>query len=433
MLDAPAISVVIPTYNAAKFLREALDSLLAQTFTNWEAVCVNDGSTDNSLEILQEYAARDSRFRILDGPNGGYGKAMNRGMDAAAGKYLAILEPDDFLPAHAYEALYSAAEKHDLDITRGAVCHFWQKKGHPRYCCQYDSTPKMQVLRPREHACAFRAAPNTWTCLYRMEHLRRNNIRHHESPGASYQDDGMFFQNMAYAERCMWVDDIVYMYRIDNPASSIQAGARKPFAEMEEFAFIRRRMEEAPEIWQQVKTYYTGLYIGAQRWIYPRIAEETRREFLCRFREQLPELRALGLNGLQPELMQGVEALERSVEEFMESGAWIPHPQPPAPASKEKKLRFLGIPLATTAAFDNKTRKYVFGIPVLSQHRISVLHDLGDGLLLPLGARDHFRVLGIPFAHRDIDPGGKRLSILGLIHNGKLQKTTVLNYPEARA
>ena len=67
----PAISVVIPVYNAAPFLREALDSLLAQTCGDFEAIAVNDGSTDNSLEILQEYAARDSRIRILDGPNGG--------------------------------------------------------------------------------------------------------------------------------------------------------------------------------------------------------------------------------------------------------------------------------------------------------------------------------------------------------------------------
>ena len=107
---APEISVVLPIYNAAAYLRPALDSLLAQSLSDWEAICVNDGSTDNSLEILREYAAMDRRFRILDGPNGGYGKAMNRGMDAAAGKYIAILEPDDELPRHAYRHLYASGE-----------------------------------------------------------------------------------------------------------------------------------------------------------------------------------------------------------------------------------------------------------------------------------------------------------------------------------
>lgn len=432
MLEQPAISVVVPTYNAARFLREALDSLLAQTFTNWEAVCVNDGSTDNSLEILQEYAARDGRFRILDGPNGGYGKAMNRGMDAAQGKYLAILEPDDFLPEHAYEALYSAAEGHGLDIARGAVCHFWKEGEQLKYLCQYDSVPKMRVLRPREHACAFRTAPNTWTALYRLEFIRRNRIRHHESPGASYQDDGMFFQSMAYAERGMWVDDIVYMYRIDNPASSIQAGARKPFAEMEEFAYIRRRMEETPDIWQQVKPYYVGLNLGAQRWIYPRIAEETRPEFLRRLRAELAELRKLGLPDMPARQAEELELLERSPEEFLANGCWLTDPEEGQPKTVEKRYLLFGVPLATETRFSDETARRILGVCVLRRHRAPVYHDLGGGLKLPLTKRDTYRFLGIPFARRDLSPGGGRLTLFHILHKGSLQQTTLLNYPETR-
>ena len=143
----PAISVVIPVYNAAPFLREALDSLLAQTCGDFEAIAVNDGSTDNSLEILQEYAARDSRIRILDGPNGGYGKAMNRGMDAATGKYMAILEPDDYLPREAYSILLPLAEEHQLDVVRGTYLSFYEEGGERHY--QY----AIPLRRPGEVFC----------------------------------------------------------------------------------------------------------------------------------------------------------------------------------------------------------------------------------------------------------------------------------------
>ena len=83
----PKVSVVVPTYNVEKYLAECMDSLLGQTLQDMEFVCVNDGSTDSSLEILKQYAAKDDRVKILDGPNGGYGKAMNRGLDACTGEY----------------------------------------------------------------------------------------------------------------------------------------------------------------------------------------------------------------------------------------------------------------------------------------------------------------------------------------------------------
>lgn len=111
MAQHPLISVIIPIYNAEEFLRPCLDSLLRQTFTEYEAILVNDGSTDKSLDVMREYAAKDDRFKVLDFPNGGYGKAMNRGMDAARGLYMAILEPDDMLPRKAYEVLWKEVEK----------------------------------------------------------------------------------------------------------------------------------------------------------------------------------------------------------------------------------------------------------------------------------------------------------------------------------
>ena len=95
----PEISVIMPVYNVEKYLRECLDSLLAQTFTDFEAICVNDGSTDGSPAILEEYAAKDNRIKIIDQPNSGAAKSRNNGMTIACGKYWMFLDSDDwFMP-----------------------------------------------------------------------------------------------------------------------------------------------------------------------------------------------------------------------------------------------------------------------------------------------------------------------------------------------
>ena len=99
-----------------------MESVLTQDYTDLEIICVNDGSTDASLSMLREYEKRDARVRIIDVPNGGYGRAMNLGMDAATGEYFAILEPDDYLPKGVYTKLVQLAQKHNADIAKGCGC-----------------------------------------------------------------------------------------------------------------------------------------------------------------------------------------------------------------------------------------------------------------------------------------------------------------------
>lgn len=111
-----AISIIIPVYNVEKYLRECLDSVIAQSFTDWEAICVNDGATDDSLAILEEYAAKDNRFKVISQVNGGQGKARNTGIKQAKGKYIYFIDSDDWLATDALSVCYNTATKHDLDM-----------------------------------------------------------------------------------------------------------------------------------------------------------------------------------------------------------------------------------------------------------------------------------------------------------------------------
>ena len=118
----PEISVLIPIYNVESYLEECLDSLRAQTFRDFEAICINDGSTDGSRDIIQKYLDLDSRFKVIDKPNSGYGASMNLGLEQATGTYLAILESDDKFEPNALEFLYQTATQHEAEVVKA---DFW--------------------------------------------------------------------------------------------------------------------------------------------------------------------------------------------------------------------------------------------------------------------------------------------------------------------
>lgn len=112
----PAISIIIPVYNVEKYLRRCLDSVLGQTFADWQAICVNDGSPDGSAAILSEYAARDSRFVIVNKENGGLSDARNAGLPHATGQYVMYLDSDDFIHPQTMEIAHFLASRDDADI-----------------------------------------------------------------------------------------------------------------------------------------------------------------------------------------------------------------------------------------------------------------------------------------------------------------------------
>lgn len=119
----PKISVVIPVYNMESFLPRCLDSLKAQTFTDFEVICVDDGSKDGSFRLLNTYAAKDSRIRIIGQKNGGVSAARNRGFEAATGTYIYCIDPDDLIHPKCLEIAYAAITRENTDF----VCFTWER------------------------------------------------------------------------------------------------------------------------------------------------------------------------------------------------------------------------------------------------------------------------------------------------------------------
>ena len=120
-------SIIIPVYNVEKYLRECLNSVLGQTFPNWEVICVNDGSTDSSASILEVFATKDNRVRIVTQPNSGLSAARNVGLKHASGEYILFLDSDDWLEVNALEIL--ANDLCDEDMVCFSGCRYLESEG----------------------------------------------------------------------------------------------------------------------------------------------------------------------------------------------------------------------------------------------------------------------------------------------------------------
>ena len=286
---APKVSVVLPIYNVEDYLNEALHSLSVQTMEEMEFLCVNDGSTDGCMAIMREYAAVDGRFRILDGPNGGYGKAMNRGIDAARGEYLGILEPDDFVEQNMFQELYKVAVKHDLDFVKSGFYPFTMNRDgslreeHRRLTGQKEYYNRL--IDPRDDLFVFQLIKNTWSGIYKLDFLNSNHIRHNETPGASYQDNGFWFQTFCCARRVWFLEKGFYHYRQDNPNSSIH-NTEKVYCVTGEYAFIWNWLSQRPELAEIfAPAFYRAKYMSFQ-YTYNRVAREYQREYLHHMRDE---------------------------------------------------------------------------------------------------------------------------------------------------
>ena len=219
----PKVSVVIPIYNAEKYLRQCLDSIVGQTLKDIEIICVDDGSKDQSLSIIQEYAQKDSRIKVITKPNAGYGHSMNMGLDAATGEYFGIVDGDDYILPEMYETLYNLASKNDLDFVRGAYYKFYEIDGIEKRSYWGSMAIKYRdyVYCPRKTTDFYMSAVLTPSGIYKIDFLRKNNIRYNETPGAAFQDHGFWFKTHLLAEKVLFIDKAFYLYRFDNPNSSI--------------------------------------------------------------------------------------------------------------------------------------------------------------------------------------------------------------------
>ena len=206
-------SIIIPVYNVEKYLRDCLDSVLGQTCPDWEAICVNDGSTDESNVILEEYLEKDSRFKVINQDNRGLSSARNTGMDNAEGNYILFLDSDDWLGKNALEVLAGNMGGEDLICFSGRRYFENDYSFHPADCLskkQYASgMDYYNDNAPQHRDFAF-------VCVvlraYRRQFLLENGLRFKEG---IYHEDNLFTPLACfYARKVRMIDESLYNYRV---------------------------------------------------------------------------------------------------------------------------------------------------------------------------------------------------------------------------
>ncbi|MBQ9245016.1 glycosyltransferase [bacterium] len=223
----PTISVIVPVYNVEKYLSKCLNSIIAQTFSDIEIICVNDGSTDNSRKILEQYKNRDSRIKIVDKKNGGLSSARNAGMAIATGEFYSFIDSDDWVEPTMLEKLYKNITALNTDISICGVNLVYETKDkqiddEKYFNLEYfDKSFDGKVFSYKDvKPFLMNVGVMAWNKLYRRKLIDECNARFPE--GLIFEDGPFFFSIFFKTKRVSLVRELLYFYRINRPSSILQ-------------------------------------------------------------------------------------------------------------------------------------------------------------------------------------------------------------------
>ena len=258
MNNFPLISIVVPVYNADKYLHQCVDSLINQTFTNIEIILVNDGSTDSSPAICQGYAKKDNRVIVINQKNGGLSHARNSGNDVARGKYLTYLDADDWLNVNTCELVYHLAEKKQMDLVMWQMIKEYEnktiivdgpfgkdilfedkeiKKLHLRIAGPIaDEMHKPQLID------SFLSA---WGKLYRLDIIKENDIKVVDTKIIGSEDILFNFQYFGSISNAYYLHKHLIHYRKDNLTSLTKTHGSTLFPRfLKLFSYLENEIKE---------------------------------------------------------------------------------------------------------------------------------------------------------------------------------------------
>lgn len=293
----PKISIVLPVYNVEKYLPECIESLVNQTLNDLEFIFIDDGSTDNSLQIIQDYAKNDSRFVIISQKNQGPGIARNMGLKLAKGEYVTCLDPDDWFEFNAMELLYKKLKQTNAEVLQfDWICRYDNAYASAHKSIGY-STFKDRLKKHcgidisendffdwRKHKNKFfNFSGGTWGRIYSSKFIIENNIRFSEIP---IGEDRLFgVMTLYYSPKIYYLNEYLYNYRIRGNSLCRRQSEKYfycPFVcydEIEEFLKSKGCFDDLEEQFNAQK-------VGFFKMIYYLLPQSKRKEYkiLCKKR-----------------------------------------------------------------------------------------------------------------------------------------------------
>ena len=216
------ISVILPSLNVSPYITKCVKSIITQSYPNLSLLCIDAGSTDGTLEILEEFASRDDRIRIIHSDRKSYGYQVNLGIREADGDYVAIVDTDDHVEPDFYESLLAAADQ-GVDVIKCNSAGFKEIDGIVMRT-EMRRLPEKSLFGNKitgEKIRDFTLTDSSiWNGMYRRDFLLKNHITLSETPGAAYQDTGFKYQVFFHADSVYYLDRALYDYRMDRDESS---------------------------------------------------------------------------------------------------------------------------------------------------------------------------------------------------------------------
>lgn len=221
MISEPLVSIIVPSYNVEKYVGACVDSVLKQEYQNWECILINDGSSDDTLEIIKSFETKDRRFQVFTQENAGLSATRNRGIEISNGDFLFFLDSDDLLSSDAISTLVSSVDNNDIvtgitvtskitgDIISKISPLYPPKEGDITFANNH-----FEVLTKAMESALTPVAQNR---LYSKEFIDKNNLRFKN--GILHEDELWFFETMLLAKNVKFVNHETYFYRTDNENS----------------------------------------------------------------------------------------------------------------------------------------------------------------------------------------------------------------------
>ncbi len=294
----PKISVVVPIYNVEKYLRECLDSIINQTFKDIEIILVDDGSPDNCPQICDEYAEKDERVKVIHKSNGGYGSAVNLGIEKATGEYIGIIESDDWIEPDMYEKLYKNAKENDTDITK---CAFYYYNSYlPKF-----QQNRLQILNNRtildspsgvfkinDYPFLVVFHSSVWAGIYKSEFIKQQKF----IEKGSYQDMPFTYEAFCRAQKISVVPKAFVHYRQEpKQKSSMMSKGNSLNDALAKYNFAKELLKKYDK-YEKLKNEYWAHVVRAGLFYYAQIDKKYKHEFFNNFRNLLTDLENVSEN-----------------------------------------------------------------------------------------------------------------------------------------
>ena len=276
------ITVIMPSLNVAPYIKKCLDSVIKQTFSDIEILCVDAGSDDGTLEIITDYSKKDKRIRIINSDRKSYGFQVNTAINEAKGEYIGIVETDDFIEQDMYRKLYDVARKNNADIVK---CNYKIFKEFSRNFFGYDlhCLPDCKlydrVIEGDDLRRLFLFDYNIWNGIYKKSFLTNNNIQCTETSGAAFQDIGFIQRVHNAASSYYFCSEVLYDYRIDREEASTYSKKS-----MNNMCFEYKELFKDPSIREErkelMKIKFAESFLGEYKKVLYLVDYDNRSEFL---------------------------------------------------------------------------------------------------------------------------------------------------------